>query len=141
MRTAAIIKIENGWRVVCMDNGEVEKTLDLFDYSYSYVKEVAENWANGIIKSEVKKEEVDMLYIENADEAKDRIMIENLTECAHNLVDNIHRSIADSIDENANIVPYIAQDVQDSIDALNAINKVLEYFGGDFVSWTGYARG
>ena len=140
MRTAAIIKIENGWRVVCMDNGEVEKTLDLFDDSYSYIKDVAENWANGIIKSEVKEEE-DNMYIEIDGETEDRFMVECLTKCAHNLVDTIHRSIAESIDEDARIVPYIAQDVQDSIDALSAVNKVLEYFGGDFISWTGYARG
>ena len=77
MRTAAIIKIENGWRVVCMDNGEVEKTLDLFDYSYSYIKDVAENWNNGIIKSEVKEEE-DNMYIEIDGETEDRFMVECL---------------------------------------------------------------
>ena len=67
------------------------------------------------------------------DDMADKIVIARLIESARYIKDDINNLIS-----KGELQPYQREDLKNHISDLAALNRVLEYFGGEQIDWTGY---
>lgn len=69
------------------------------------------------------------------DDMADKIVIARLSESARYIKDDINNLIS-----KGELQPYQREDLKNHISDLAALNRVLEYFGGEQIDWTGYVQ-
>lgn len=67
------------------------------------------------------------------DDIADKILVSRLSESARYIKIDI-----DSLISKGELQPHQREDLRTNIEDLAALNRVLEYFGGEQVDWTGY---
>ena len=67
------------------------------------------------------------------DNTADEIVIARLSESARHI-----KTAIDSLISKGELRPHQREDLKDHISDLAALNRVLEYFGGVQIDWTGY---
>ena len=76
------------------------------------------------------------MNIELNDEAVDIIVAKVLEDTAKRISEDIHRTIREFAGSPQHA--FLAADIQNHIEDLMAVNRVIDYFGGNTVNWTGY---
>lgn len=67
------------------------------------------------------------------DDMADKIVIARLSESARYIKIDI-----DSLISKVELQPHQREDLKTHIEDLAALNRVLEYYGGEQIDWTGY---
>jgi len=86
-----------------------------------------------IIQKKMYNLEKIRMNIELNDEIAEKIVVSTLKESAVSLSEEINKLL-----QKSDLKSFQKQDLLDHIEDLAAINRVLVYYGGQPVNWTGY---